>query len=201
MKNKGIKILVAMCIMSTMFIGCSSQTADAKTKTQITQISTVENNQTQDNSQIETYFTKKDGNLNQVLIKEINTAQKNLDVAIYSLTKDDIANAIIEAKKRGVDVKVITDKQESQSKYQKAILDKFKQTGIPVKINNHAGLMHLKLSIIDNKTALGGSYNYSEQATRNNDENLIVMRQSDIVGKYSDEFNIMWNNTSDYLNY
>ena len=139
--------------------------------------------------------------MDKILIKEINTAQKTLDVAIYSITKEDIANAIIEAKKRNVDVKVITDKQESASKYQKVILDKFKANNIPVKINSHAGLMHLKLSIIDDKTALGGSYNYTESATKNNDENLIVMRMPNIVSDYSTEVNTMWDNTSDYSNY
>jgi len=194
--KKLISILLC-CLFTFGLIGCS-KTANAKSNTQTTQTVSA---QTQDNNQIETYFTKKDGNLDKILIKEINTAQKTLDVAIYSITKEDIANAIIEAKKRNVDVKVITDKQESASKYQKVILDKFKANNIPVKINSHAGLMHLKLSIIDDKTALGGSYNYTESATKNNDENLIVMRMPNIVSDYSTEVNTMWDNTSDYSNY
>ncbi|MDR3595077.1 phospholipase D-like domain-containing protein [Clostridium sp.] len=184
-------------ISSLLFVGCSSKVADAKTNTQTTQTASA---QTQDN-QIETYFTKKDGNLDKILIKEINTAQKTLDVAIYSLTKEDIANAIIDAKKKGIDVKIITDKQESQTKAQKAILDKFKANNIPVKINSHSGLMHLKLSVIDDKTALGGSYNYTANATKENDENLIVMRESNIVSEYASEFNTMWADTNNYSNY
>lgn len=177
-------------------LSCSSNKSISK-KAQVA----TESTQTQDNSQIETYFTRKDGNLDKILIKEMNTAQKNLNVAIYSLTKEDIANAIMDAKKRGVDVKVITDKEESQSKSQKTILDKLKQDGIPIKINSHQGLMHLKLSIIDDKTACGASYNYTANATKENDENLIVMRDSNIVGDYVNEFNSMWNNTTDYTNY
>jgi cardiolipin hydrolase len=61
--------------------------------------------------------------------------------------------------------------------------------------------MHLKLSIIDDKTACGGSYNYTSNATKENDENLIVMRDPNIVSDYVNEFNSMWNNTSDYTNY
>lgn len=185
----------AIAVSSLFIVGCSNKSASVKASVQ------TESTDVQKNSKIETYFTKRDGNLNQILIKEINNAQKSLNIAIYSLTKEDIADAILDAKKRGVNVQVITDKQESQSKYQKDILDNFKSNGIPVKINNHPGLMHLKVSIIDDKTVTGGSYNYTESATKNNDENLIIIRDLNIVSEYSTEFNSMWKNNTDYIDY
>jgi phosphatidylserine/phosphatidylglycerophosphate/cardiolipin synthase-like enzyme len=194
-KKYGFKLLITAIAVSSLLLSCGSNKT-TNTKAQ----AATESTQAQGNN-LETYFTRKDGNLDKTLIKEMNTAQKNLNVAIYSLTKEDIANAIIDAKKRGVDVKVITDKKESQSKSEKAILDKLKSDGIPIKINSHSGLMHLKLSIIDDKTACGGSYNYTSNATKENDENLIVMRDPNIVSDYVNEFNSMWNNTSDYTNY
>jgi phosphatidylserine/phosphatidylglycerophosphate/cardiolipin synthase-like enzyme len=197
-KKHIISTLAGIFIITSLITGCSAKNVNAETKNNTVQIQSTES---KDNSQIETYFTKKEGNLDQILIKEINTAQKNLNVAIYSLTKENIANAILEAKKRGLDIEVITDKQESQSKAQKAILDKFKANGIPVKINSHSGLMHLKLTIIDNKTVCGGSYNYTQNATEKNDENLIVIRNSNIINEYLTEYNSMWSNTSDYKNY
>lgn len=198
MNNKYVfRFLIIGIAVSTVLSGCGSKNVSVKSNVQTQK----ENVQEQDNNQIETYFTRKDGNLDKILIKEMNAAQKNLNVAIYSLTKEDIANAILDAKKKGVDVKIITDKQESQSKAEKAILDKLKANNIPVKINSHSGLMHLKLSVIDDKTACGGSYNYTENATKENDENLIVMRDPNIVSDYVNEFNNMWNNTSDYKNY
>jgi phosphatidylserine/phosphatidylglycerophosphate/cardiolipin synthase-like enzyme len=194
-KKYGFKLLITAIAVSSILLSCGSNKT-TNTKAQ----AATESTQAQGNN-IETYFTRKDGNLDKILIKEMNAAQKNLNVAIYSITKEDIANAIMDAKKRGVDVKIITDKQESKTKYQKVILDKLKQDGIPIKINSHPGIMHLKLSIIDDKIACGGSYNYTANATKENDENLIVMRDSNIVKEYSDEFNSMWNNTSDYTNY
>jgi phosphatidylserine/phosphatidylglycerophosphate/cardiolipin synthase-like enzyme len=181
-------------IFSVFLISCVKNAQASNKSNTSTEKSQTEN-------QIETYFTKKDGNLDKILIKEINAAEKTLDVAIYLFTKENIAEAILEAKKRGVDVKVITDKQESQSKVQKAILDKLKANNIEVKINSHTGLMHLKLSIIDDKTTLCGSYNYTVNATKENDENLIIMRMPNIVSQYSAEFNNMWNDTANYSNY
>jgi len=195
-KTKRLLSILAITLFTISLISCSK---NVQASSKSTAAVSTENSQT--DSQIETYFTKKDGNLDKILIKEINGAQKTLNVAIYSLTKENIADAILEAKKRGVDVKVITDKLESQSKFQKAILDKLKTNSIPIKINSHAGLMHLKLSIIDDKTVLGGSYNYTANATKENDENLIIMRNPNIVSDYSTEFNTMWKNTTDYLNY
>ncbi|MDR3593778.1 phospholipase D-like domain-containing protein [Clostridium sp.] len=193
-KKHIIYIITGLFVISSLlFVRCSSKMASAESKT--------ESIQSQDNNQIEIYFTKKDGNLDKILIKEINSALKNLDIAIYSITKENIVNAIIDAKKRGVDVKVITDKQEAHTKAQKAMLDKLKVNNIPVKINSHTGLMHLKLSVIDDKTALAGSYNYTLNATKVNDENLIIMRMPNIVNNYSTEFNTIWNDTKNYSNY
>lgn len=196
--NKKLKLLIPILAILVVFSGCSAKATTTKI---VTQTESSQTDKKEQNNEIETYFTKKDGNLDKLLIKEINTAQNSLDVAIYSITKDNIATAIIEAKKKGLDVKVITDKQESQSKYQKEILDKFKTNGIPIKINSHVGLMHLKISIIDSKTVTGGSYNYTDSATKNNDENLIIMRDTNIVSEYVNEYNEMWNDTSNYSLY
>jgi phosphatidylserine/phosphatidylglycerophosphate/cardiolipin synthase-like enzyme len=195
-KKYGFKLLLTAIAVSSVLLSCSNNKVNSKKA----QAATNQSTQTQDNN-IETYFTRKDGNLDQILIKEMNAAQKNLNVAIYSLTKEDIGNSILHAKKMGVDVKVITDKQEAGSKSQKAILDKFKENNIPVKINSHPGLMHLKVSIIDDKTVTGGSFNYTVNATKENDENLIIMRDSSIVKEYSTEFNTMWDDTKNYSNY
>lgn len=156
---------------------------------------------TQNNTSIETYFTRHQGNLNTILINNINTASKSVYVAIYSITKEDIADSIIEAKNRGLDVKIITDKINSQSKSEEAILKKFQKANIPIKVENHAGLMHMKVCIINNSTVLTGSYNYTENATKENDENLLVIHNADLANQYITEFNSMWNNTNDYTNY
>lgn len=183
------KLLIAVLSVLPLLSGCSKATV------------TEPNTQIADNKKIETYLTQKDGNSNEILIKKINAAQKNLDIAIYTIAKKDLANAILDAKNRGVDVKIITDSENSKSKNQIEILDKFNQSGIPIKINNSTGLTHLNFTIIDNTETLGGSYNYLDDITNNNDENLQVMKKTDVVNKYSSGFNSMWNNTNDYENY
>jgi phosphatidylserine/phosphatidylglycerophosphate/cardiolipin synthase-like enzyme len=122
-------------------------------------------------------------------------------VAIYSITKEDIADSLIKAKNKGLDLKVITDKTNSESKSEKIILNKLQKANIPIKVETHTGLMHLKVCIIDNSTLLTGTYNYTDSATKYNDENLLVIKDSNIINQYLDEFNLMWNDNTNYSNY
>ena len=101
---------------------------------------------------IQYYFPRAGQHPDQELIKVINSANKQLDIAIYSLTKKDIVNAIVAAKNRGVAVRLITDKQEASNKSQAQELTALSKAGISIKINTHKGLMHLKVTIADNNT-------------------------------------------------
>ena len=57
---------------------------------------------------------------------------------------------------------------------------------------HHSGLMHLKVSIIDDQTVTTGSYNYSEDASTRNDEVLVVLRDPTMAKAWEAEFNAMW---------
>lgn len=94
MSKKHIISALVSVLVITSLIGCGAKNANAEIKNNTTQVQSSQSEE-KNNSQIQTYFTRKDGNLDQILIKEINTAQKSLNVAIYSLTKDNIGNAII----------------------------------------------------------------------------------------------------------
>lgn len=121
---------------------------------------------------IEVYFCPEDF-CSSRLINEINLAEKSIFVAIYSFTHHDIANALIEAKKRGLDVKVVFDFLQSHSEHsvQEILLDNM--IGVSVRKNN--GIMHNKFLIIDEKKVFTGSFNYSLNADTKNDENLVFI--------------------------
>ncbi len=153
------------------------------------------------NDSVQVAFTRAGDHPELVLESAINNAHSTLDIAIYSITKQDIVDSIITAKKRGVNVRVITDKTEAGNSYQKVALTDLANAGIPIKENSHSGLMHMKVSIIDDKEVATGSYNYSESASTVNDENLVILDNPQIASQYETEFNQMWNNTSEYRDY
>ncbi|MCP1305945.1 phospholipase D family nuclease [Paenibacillus tyrfis] len=147
---------------------------------------------------VESAFTKAEQHPEKILIDVINSAKETLDVAIHSITHPDIVAAIRDAKKRGVAVRVITDKTQSEGKTQGEALKILGSAGIPMKINSHSGLMHLKVTIADKKVVTTGSYNYSKAASTTNDEVLVVIREEGAAKTFSDEFEKMWNDTKGF---
>ncbi|KOS01388.1 phospholipase D-like domain-containing protein [Paenibacillus polymyxa] len=148
---------------------------------------------------VQVAFTK--DHPDRALIDVINSADSTLDVAIYSLTQPDIVRAIRDAKGRGVTVRVITDKLQATGRTQAQALKLIKNTNIPIKVNTHSGLMHLKVTIADGKTVTTGSYNYSKAASTKNDEVLVTLVGEGVVARFAEEFNVMWNDTDRFKAY
>ena len=97
--------------------------------------------------------------------------------------------------------RIITDKQEAGTKAQARELAVLKKAGIPIKVNSHKGLMHLKVTIADSNTVTTGSYNYTNEATYDNDEVLVVIRGPGVAKDWENEFERMWGDTADYENW
>lgn len=144
---------------------------------------------------VEWYWPQRHQDCPSVLVSLYNSSTQTLDIAIYSLTFPSIVQAIKDAKARGVKVRVLSDKTQSAGVTQKQAINNLLGVGIPVRINKHSGLMHLKISIIDNKVLTTGSFNYSKNAQENNDEVLVVIKSSEMVFDFSNEFNRLWNST------
>lgn len=146
----------------------------------------------------EYYFTQANQHPEKALIDVINSSKATLDIAIYSLTHPDIVAAIKEAKKRGVTVRIISDKIQSSGKTQEEALKLLGSAGIPMKINKHSGLMHLKVTIADKQVVTTGSYNYSKAASTTNDEVLMVIHNEDAAKSFSEQFEGMWADTKGF---
>ncbi len=130
-----------------------------------------------------------------LLIDVITSAKSTLDIAIYSLTDPDVIEEIKEAKKRGVVVRIITDRIQAAGKSQTEALKILGSAGISIKINSHSGLMHIKMSIVDKKIGTTGSFNYSKSASETNDEILMVIQNAEVAKNFSAEFESMWTDT------
>jgi phosphatidylserine/phosphatidylglycerophosphate/cardiolipin synthase-like enzyme len=146
----------------------------------------------------EYYFTQAGQHPEKALIDVINSSNQTLDIAIYSLTHPDIVAAIKEAKKRGVAVRIISDKIESAGKTQGEAMKLLGSAGITMKINKHSGLMHLKVTIADKKIVTTGSYNYSKAASTTNDEVLMVIHNEETAKSFSEQFERMWNDSKGF---
>lgn len=153
-------------------------------------------------SDVSYYFSQEDRNLDMHLIDVINSSNKTLNIAIYSITKPNIVQAIVNAKKRGVDVKLITDREEANTRSEQTQLNIIKASNIPIKINTSTRyIMHLKVTIADSNVITSGSYNYTSNGTYGNDEVLIVISNHNTATDWTNEFNKMWSSNTRFVNY
>jgi len=120
----------------------------------------------------------------QEIIKLINAADKYIYFAIYTFTKDDIADSLIVAKQRGILVWGITDTKEADTPYEKPIVQRLRQAGITIETQKHTdGIMHIKAIVTDKEYAFG-SYNWTESATVANDEILEIGTDKYLHNRY-----------------
>lgn len=108
------------------------------------------------------------------LVNVITNARHYVYFAIYEFTKANIAEALISAKNRGLDVQGIADAGQSATAQQAKIIASLRAAGIPVETQKHPdGIMHIKALVTDNAYAIG-SYNWTSAATFENDEILEI---------------------------
>ncbi|MFT9075994.1 phospholipase D family protein [Ethanoligenens sp.] len=194
--KKAIALLAAVALPVGLLAGCSN-ISNAPTFVSSTPVSFA----SAEGGDISVYFPRAGQDAEGQLISELGTAKKTLDVAIYSFTDAKIADSIAAAKKRGVTVRLISDRDSAGSSSQKKVLNIVKAAGIPVKVNSHSGIMHWKVSIIDDSVTTSGSFNYTKSAQSENDENLVILNNVSISQQYEAQFNRMWNDTTDFQNW
>ena len=123
-----------------------------------------------------------------LIIKSIVQAKQSIYVQAYSFTSAVIAQALVEAKRRGVDVEVILDKSQSKTnKYTSATF--FINNSIPTWIDYRPAIAHNKVMIIDNKTVITGSFNFTKAAQFKNAENLIIINDTELAHTYLRNWN------------
>ena len=121
------------------------------------------------------------------IIKRINSS-RTIDIAVYSITNQNIVDTIISAHNRGASIRVITDRGQSKVKGSK--VEQIKEAGIPLVTNKQHKIEHNKFAIFDNTHIVSGSYNWTTNASNNNSENCVFFDQPNKV--YSNRFEYLW---------
>lgn len=113
-----------------------------------------------------------DGACQKIIVGLIDHAQSQVLVQAYGFTNKAIIKALVEAHRRGVDVRIILDKSNETAKYSGATT--VSNAGIPTYIDDKVAIAHNKVMIFDRKTVLTGSYNFTSSAQKRNAENIYV---------------------------
>lgn len=122
---------------------------------------------------------------------EIDNAGKRIDAAVYTFTSRPLAQALVDAQKRGVRVRVILDPSNASGSYSKAAY--LVKNGIEVRTEKGAGLMHHKFALLDDSVLITGSFNWTASAEAENDENILLLKGFPATCRsYSREFERIW---------
>ena len=140
---------------------------------------------------VEVWYSPEDEPLRRVA-QIYDHATRYVFVAVYGLTSPLAVKALVAAMKRGVDVRVITDRGRLDDAKQRAALSTLRQAGIPIKVNRHDGLMHLKQVAVDDEINTNGSMNHTTSGNRYNDERLDVIRDYALTVRAREKFLSMW---------
>lgn len=147
------------------------------------------------------YGFSKEGMISSYLKAAIDSSLYQLDIAMYTISDSHLAQAIIEAKQRGVKVRIIVD----QAHIFAAKVDPSLKSLIDSKVEIRSlkgggkyGIMHNKLAIFDSRIVFGGSFNWTLKANNSNFENAIFSNDSKYVFGYKKYFDWMWSYAKPY---
>jgi len=128
------------------------------------------------------------------MIELVDQATTSVDFAIFFFTDDDLANALIAAQERGVQVRGLWDQLGAGNSFSRDEL--LCQAGVLVKREDTTGKMHNKYMVIDANTAtprtITGSLNWTGQGNRYNSENTLLLQDPDVARAYAANFQSMW---------
>lgn len=144
------------------------------------------------NTGISCYFSPQDSTVTGALLPLIRNAKNNINIAIFYLTHNEITSELIKAFNRGVEVRIILDATAATNGYTKHEI--LRAVGIPVKVENWGGKMHMKAATFDNEYLVLGSMNWTSAGDNTNDENTIIINNPYYANQLNQLFVDMWSN-------
>lgn len=110
------------------------------------------------------------------VLEVIKSAKHSIQMLAYAFQAPDIMQALVDAKQRGVDVRVVIDKKRNLGEASKVAMDFVTRNGVELRINDHFHILHDKVIIVDGNTVETGSFNFTSSAETDNSENVVVIR-------------------------
>lgn len=152
------------------------------------------------NSVLSVYFSPQDKGLSSAVVPILKQSKHYIYVPTFILTHQAVFDALLDAKRRGLDVRVIIDATSTGVTHSK--IDLLRKSGVLVKTENYAGKMHAKSMIVDDEYLVIGSANFSDSAESKNDENMILIKNNKFAKLYRDYFEYFWDKIpAKYLKY
>lgn len=135
---------------------------------------------------IENYFSP-NGGARDAIQRRLEAAQKNIRLLAFTYTAQRQAEILVQKHKAGLPVQAVLESRNANGSG--AQFSRLKNGGVDVLHDGNCYVMHDKVYIIDDKTVIMGSYNFTGQAETVNDENVLIIDDPTLAAHYIDEFN------------
>jgi phosphatidylserine/phosphatidylglycerophosphate/cardiolipin synthase-like enzyme len=136
-------------------------------------------------SRVEVYFSPEDGVAKYVL-QRLAAARHSIRFMAFSYTAPAIVDAMIARARAGVSLSGVVEAQNATGSH--AAYGTLSAAGLDVLLDGNCYILHHKVIIIDERTVITGSYNFTSSAERDNDENLVIVDDPNLARAYLDEF-------------
>lgn len=140
-------------------------------------------------SRMNAYFSPGESCLRQI-ISQFQACRKTADVCVFTITDDRITRALLDAHRRGVKIRIITDNDKAFDLG--SDVEQIVKAGISLKMDRTSFHMHHKFAIFDGTTLINGSYNWTRSACEQNMENITVTELPALTQAFQNEFNKLW---------
>jgi len=135
------------------------------------------------------YFSPAGGRAARGAILELlGRAKREIWVAAYVLTDIRIIEALTDAHRRGLQVRVVIDARNLENSKEEIL----QQAGVDVRRDGNPYAMHHKAMVVDGEWVVTGSYNFTNSGFGRNNENLLILRDPDLARRYRDEVETIW---------
>ena len=124
------------------------------------------------------------------LLGLIQGSHQQLQICVFTISDNRLREALLQAHKRGVQVRIITDNDKTEDKG--SDIDWLDQQGVPVRVDRTRHHMHHKFVIADSKQIATGSFNWTMSASKYNHENILLMNDKNVIREFSEEFERLW---------
>ena len=138
---------------------------------------------TMDGVRVENYFSPTDDVMAK-LVSSVRSAEKSVHFMIFTFTSDDLSAALIAQARAGLDVQGVIESRGANQ----GVLSPLFCAGLPVRTDGNRYTMHHKVLIIDGKTVVTGSFNFTRAADTINDDNVIIIHSPAAAAMFEREY-------------
>ncbi len=136
-------------------------------------------------ARVENYFSPEDRPSTHV-IQWLNGARQRIHFMAFSFTHDGIADAMLARARAGVEVAGVFETTGSDTRFSE--YGRMKTAGLDVLLDGNPRNMHHKVIIIDDHVTIFGSFNFTSNADRDNDENLLIVDDPGLAAAFEAEY-------------